>query len=90
MIVLFVTGVIVWLLSMVGAAQTAARKGISPGAGFVLGLLLGLLGWAIVALMAPRQAAVAPGWHPDPWGAAPLRWHDGQQWTPHVHEAMQP
>ena len=26
----------------------------------------------------------APGWFPDPWGAAPLRWWDGWQWTGHV------
>jgi hypothetical protein len=26
----------------------------------------------------------APGWHPDPWQQAPLRWWDGTQWTPHT------
>lgn len=25
-----------------------------------------------------------PGWHPDPWRQAALRWWDGQQWTHHV------
>lgn len=24
------------------------------------------------------------GWYPDPWGVAPLRWFDGQQWTAQV------
>jgi hypothetical protein len=23
-----------------------------------------------------------PGWYPDPWRAAPLRWWDGAQWSP--------
>jgi hypothetical protein len=25
------------------------------------------------------------GWHPDPWGVAPLRYWDGGQWTGYVH-----
>lgn len=25
-----------------------------------------------------------PGWYPDPYGHAPLRWWDGQAWTGHV------
>ena len=24
---------------------------------------------------------VPPGWYPDPWGAAPLRWWDGRAWS---------
>jgi hypothetical protein len=28
--------------------------------------------------------AQAPGWYPDPWRAAALRWWDGRQWTSHV------
>jgi hypothetical protein len=28
--------------------------------------------------------AAPPGWHPDPWAAAALRYWDGQQWTGHV------
>ncbi|MGA2036154.1 MAG: DUF2510 domain-containing protein [Acidimicrobiales bacterium] len=24
---------------------------------------------------------VAAGWYPDPWSMAPLRYHDGSQWT---------
>jgi Domain of unknown function (DUF4328)/Protein of unknown function (DUF2510)/Domain of unknown function (DUF202) len=27
---------------------------------------------------------VPPGWHPDPWAAAALRYWDGRQWTGHV------
>ena len=28
--------------------------------------------------------AAAPGWYPDPYGGAGLRWWDGVQWTQHV------
>jgi hypothetical protein len=34
---------------------------------------------------APGVPATAPpGWHPDPWAAASLRYWDGRQWTGHV------
>lgn len=34
-------------------------------------------------------ASVAPaGWHPDPWGQAPLRWWDGSQWTGHTSSGV--
>jgi hypothetical protein len=29
-------------------------------------------------------ATAPPGWHPDPWAAASLRYWDGNQWTGHV------
>jgi hypothetical protein len=29
-----------------------------------------------------------PGWYPDPWNQAPLRWFDGTVWTPHVSYQM--
>lgn len=29
-----------------------------------------------------------PGWYPDPYGGAGLRWHDGDRWTEHVHPAV--
>lgn len=32
----------------------------------------------------PDGATAAPGWHPDPWGIASLRWWDGTGWTGHV------
>lgn len=36
-----------------------------------------------MTLSAPPTAS-PPGWHPDPWGHAPLRWWDGAQWSPWV------
>lgn len=33
------------------------------------------------------DAALAPGWYPDPWQQGELRWHDGSEWTGHVHRA---
>lgn len=31
------------------------------------------------------EPAVAPGWYPDPWNQAELRWHDGSAWTSNLH-----
>ncbi len=31
-----------------------------------------------------------PGWYPDPWAHAPLRWWDGIQWTSHTTEPSEP
>lgn len=33
---------------------------------------------------APAAPAIPPGWHPDPWGQARLRWWDGAQWSHHT------
>lgn len=34
----------------------------------------------------PPPVAPAGGWHPDPHGAARLRYHDGNAWTAHTHD----
>jgi membrane protein YdbS with pleckstrin-like domain len=34
--------------------------------------------------------ATTPGWYPDPWRLAALRWWDGAQWTPHVPPVQSP
>ena len=31
------------------------------------------------------SSATPPGWHPDPYGQAQLRWWDGTQWTHEVN-----
>lgn len=36
------------------------------------------------AAVAGAPATAPPGWHPDPWAAASLRYWDGNQWTGHV------
>ena len=36
------------------------------------------------------EPAHAPGWYPDPWGRARMRWHDGTDWTGHVDGAPPP
>lgn len=44
--------------------------------------------WQGAAPAAPAPAApaaVPAGWHPDPTGAAQLRYWDGARWTEHVH-----
>lgn len=34
------------------------------------------------------EPALAAGWYPDPWQQGELRWHDGAEWTGHVHAAQ--
>jgi hypothetical protein len=83
-----VIGVVVGLACAFASASIAQRKGLSAGGYFILGLLLGVIGLiiAVASQPAPPPAAPwAPGWYPDPWQQAPLRWHDGFQWTSHVH-----
>jgi hypothetical protein len=36
----------------------------------------------IVMAFVNDPARVAPGWYPDPWLMAPLRYYDGDRWTP--------
>jgi membrane protease YdiL (CAAX protease family) len=35
-------------------------------------------------------ASPPPGWYPDPWGASPARWWNGQEWTGFVSVAAEP
>lgn len=39
---------------------------------------------ASAAPQAIRVLTPGPGWHPDPWQMARLRWWDGTQWTPYL------
>ena len=74
-----------WVI--VGGAVGAAigsNKG-QGGLGFVLGALLGVLGWVIVAVMAPAEQPAA-GWWPDPRSVHQLRYNDGKRWTAYVSD----
>jgi hypothetical protein len=54
--------------------------GVAPGSGPEAPV-------APVAPVAPTDvppSSTPPGWHPDPWAAASLRYWDGTQWTGHV------
>jgi hypothetical protein len=54
------------------------------------GLFLGVIGLLITAVAHPApppERRLAPGWYPDPWRLAQVRWYDGWQWTPHVYGA---
>lgn len=67
------------------SAAVASSKGLSAGAYFVVGLLLGVIG-IIIAAVASRAAPAPqpPGWYADPWGQALYRYYDGAQWTYHM------
>ncbi len=59
------------------------------GIAFVVGVVLLIVGSVRRSQVAAAPAfaygaAPAPGWHPDPWGAAQLRYWDGNQWTGHT------
>ena len=41
----------------------------------------GSRGGTQVAIAAPDVERPAAGWYPDPWGQAPWRWWDGNEWT---------
>lgn len=41
-------------------------------------------------LSPPAPMVAPPGWQPDPWRQAELRWWDGQEWTSHVSTRQQP
>jgi hypothetical protein len=40
----------------------------------------------LAALGPPAPPPAAGGWHPDPWHAARLRYHDGRDWTAHTSD----
>ena len=72
----------------------ASSKGLPAGGYFFLGLVLGVIGIIIAAVVRPatRPTAYAPppsppGWYVDPWGQQRLRYWDGYQWTWHNPDA---
>lgn len=83
---------VIWgFMAFIGAAIGSAKgKG---GEGFILGLLLGPIGWIIVAAMRTPEVSkldriqarpANEGWHPDPLGRFDSRYFDGTRWTQHV------
>lgn len=71
------------------AAAIASNKGLSPGAYFVVGFLVPIVGIIVALVASPdRGAQLTPapgeGWWPDPTGRFDRRYFDGRTWTRHV------
>lgn len=84
--------IILWVLCGIASGMIASNKGLSFGAYFVLGLVLGVIG-VIIALAskgtpAARRQVTAPGWYPCPYTNGVIRYHDGYQWTQHTQAAV--
>ena len=79
------TILIVWgVCALIGAA-IGSSKG-QGGLGFFLGLVLGIIGVIIIAVIKPPapEPQQAGGWWPDPYGKHQHRYYDGRAWTGHV------
>jgi hypothetical protein len=83
---------IIWVLCAILASAIAAPKG-KAGLGFFLGLILGVVGVIIAAVMKDERVeqqpvmfyqSSAPGWWPDPHRRHEYRFFDGWRWTEHV------
>ena len=60
-----------------------------PGLGFLLGFVLGTVGWIVIALIprpqtTTREQKPSRGWYPDPTGAHQMRYFDGNRWLDDV------
>ena len=86
-----------WVLSGIIGGCIAGSRGNKGG--FLLGFLLGPIGWIIAAIgKSPEPVAaptalerinrrpddLTPAWHPDPLGRFDARWWDGNRWTQDV------
>jgi hypothetical protein len=87
MVEIVVVALVVGILCATISGLIAQQKGLPAGGYMVAGFILGVIGLVIAALARPA-ARTMPGWYPDPWQQAPLRWHDGQQWTAQTHNGV--
>ena len=96
-IIVLLTVVVIGPLYFLPIIIAARRKSPKLTAIVILSILLGWtgIGWLaalVLALTSPRPIAgagaphpgAAAGWHPDPHGAARLRYFDGNSWTDHT------
>lgn len=87
---------IIWLGLFGGIGYWIGSQKDRGAAGFVLGFLIGPIGWIVAAVLpgsvdweADRQQVVRtgsgppPGWYKDPDGGKNDRWWDGSRWTEH-------
>jgi hypothetical protein len=89
--------VVVWLLCAVVGLVVGQSKG-RAGEGFVLGLLLGLIGILIIAVLPSKLTGgvsgnssggrpSAAGWFQSPSNPSMIQFFDGARWTPNMAPA---
>ena len=94
--------VVLWFFLGGGVGYAIGNSKGQGTAGFLLGLLLGFIGWIIVAVMEPsdevraaRNAELASafavggtnsGWFRDPFSRHQYRYFDGRGWREHVSD----
>lgn len=57
-----------------------------PFLGFILGLLLGCIGWIIMLIIPRKVVAIGAGWHADPFGRHEKRYYNGVTWQAQVSD----